>query len=104
MSDWQTAKKACHGVCFGINLENYGANQSDLNRLNRIGIVKYVQEGGKLPSDEHIQAIQGALKSFCEDASKSIKTEGVLLEVNLLLLILMKTLGRLSFLSQMTAI
>lgn len=43
MSDWQTAKKACHGVCFGINPENYGANQSDLNRLNRIEIVKYVQ-------------------------------------------------------------
>jgi hypothetical protein len=63
-------------VCFGINPENYGANQSDLNRLNRIEIVKYVQEGGKLPSDEHIQAIQGAVKSFCEDASKSIKNEG----------------------------
>lgn len=38
--------------------------------------MKYLQEGGRLPSNEHIQAIQGAVKSFCEDASKSRKNEG----------------------------
>ncbi|WP_297691725.1 hypothetical protein, partial [uncultured Eudoraea sp.] len=74
ISDWQTIKKSCHGVCFGINPQDYGAKQSDLQRLNKIGIVKYVQEGGRLPSDEHIQAIQGALKSFCED-STSLKNK-----------------------------
>lgn len=75
MSDWQTAKKSCHGVCFGINPEDYGASQSDLDRLNRIGIVKYVQEGGRLPSDEHIQAIQSAVREFCEDSNKSTRNE-----------------------------
>ena len=27
ISDWQTAKKSYHGVCFGINPEDYGAKQ-----------------------------------------------------------------------------
>ena len=75
ISDWQTAKKSCYWICFGVNPEDYGAKQSDFYRLNKVGIVKYVQEGGRLPSDKHIQAIQGALKSFCEDVSKSIKNE-----------------------------
>ena len=75
MSDWQTAKKAYHGVCFGINPEDYGAKQSDLHRLNKIGIVKYYQEGGRLPSKEHIKAIQSAFKSFCEDREQSNRND-----------------------------
>ena len=42
ISDWQAAKKICHGVCFEINPEDYGAKQSDLDRLNRIVMCKKV--------------------------------------------------------------
>ena len=54
ISDWQTVNKSWHGVCFGIKPQGYGAKQSDLKRLNKIAIVKYIHEGGRIPSDEHI--------------------------------------------------
>ena len=50
ISEWQATKKICHGVCFEIKPEDYGAKQSDLHRLNKIGIDRYVREGGRLPS------------------------------------------------------
>lgn len=71
ISDWQAAKKIYHGGCFGIKPEDYGAKQSDLHRLNQIGIVDYVKEGGRLPSHEHIRAYQNALKDFCEGSTSS---------------------------------
>jgi len=74
ISEWQATKKICHGVCFGIKPEDYGAKQSDLHRLNKIGIGRYVREGGRLPTAEHTRAYQNALKYFCE-ASTNLKNE-----------------------------
>ena len=74
ISEWQATKKICHGVCFGIKPEDYGAKQSDLHRLNKIGIARYVREGGRLPTAEHTRAYQDALKDFCE-ASTNLKNK-----------------------------
>ena len=34
-----------------------------------------MQEGGRLPTQAHIQASQTAIKNFCEDNSRSVKNE-----------------------------
>lgn len=71
LTDWQFIKKACYDVCFGMKPEDSGDMQSDLQRLNDISIVKYLIEGGRLPTEAHINAIRIALKEFCEDSTNS---------------------------------
>jgi hypothetical protein len=49
--DWQGAKKAYHGKGLGINPEDYGITQKELNKIrDKGGLIGYVQGGGKLPS------------------------------------------------------
>ena len=76
MSDWQTAKKIEDGVCFGIDPADYNITQAELRQINKDGgIIKYVQEGNKLPSIEHVRAYQNAMKNFCKDRNLSVRND-----------------------------
>ena len=67
-SDLQGAKKIYHAGEFGINPEDYGMTQSDLMRLKRIGLTKYVREGRPIPPIELVREYQRAVKNLHDDA------------------------------------
>ena len=64
---WQTCKKIYHAIDFGINPEDFGMTQSQLNEIGKDGFIAYAQRGNKLPSMEHVRAYQRSLKDICTD-------------------------------------
>ena len=75
-STWQAAKKIYHSNDFGIDPESYGMTKSNLNRLNLIGLTKYVQEGNPLPPVELVKNYQKGVKDMCDNAEHFDGTYG----------------------------
>ena len=71
ISDWQALKHIYHGTGVGINPEDYGIPQQELELMRQEpgGLIAYVQRGHKLPSLEHVKAYQKALKDICKNPS-----------------------------------
>lgn len=68
--DWQALKHIYYATGVGVNPEDYSINQKELNQMReRGGLIAYVQRGHKLPSLEHLQTYQKALKDICENPS-----------------------------------
>lgn len=68
IGDWQALKHLRHAVGLGVNPEDYGMTQEALQAMSKNGgLVAYVRRGFKLPSIEHVQAYQAALKQICLD-------------------------------------
>lgn len=68
IGDWQALKHLYHATGVGVNPEDYGITQQELNKIREPGgLIAYVQRGHKLPSIEHVRAYQKALKDICEN-------------------------------------
>lgn len=67
MSDWQAASHIYHATGVGVGPENYGLTQDEIMKITKEegGFIKDVQRGNKLPSMEHVQAYQEAVKNIC---------------------------------------
>ena len=75
ITEQQATKKIEHAVCFKIKPEAYGFSQDQAKRINKVGIVAYLREGGKLPSLDLTRAYQNAIKDFCEDRNQSERND-----------------------------
>ena len=72
-----SGKKIEHAVCFGLKPEDFGFSQEQAIQINspKGGIRAYVQQGKPLPSLDFIRAYQNAIKSFCEDRTRSVRND-----------------------------
>ena len=69
ISEWQAASHLYHGNGIGVNPEDFGMTQAQLEKMRECGFIKYVQRGNKLPSIEHVKTYQKGLKGICQDTS-----------------------------------
>lgn len=70
VTDRQAFSHLYHANGFKVKPEDYGMTQTELEKLREKGLVKYVQDGNKLPSKEHIEAFQLAIRKCCLDTPK----------------------------------
>ncbi|MGK0448858.1 MAG: hypothetical protein ACJA2M_002659 [Polaribacter sp.] len=83
ITDWQGAKKAYHVKGLGINPEDYGITQKELNKIrDKGGLIGYVQRGGKLPPIELVRAYQTRIKEICYDPSTTKNDKATYTDVN----------------------
>lgn len=74
ITDWQAAKHIYHANGLGINPEDYGFTQEQLERIRGEsqykggGLIAYARRGYKLPQIEMIQDYQFKLKTSCKNA------------------------------------
>ena len=65
---WQACKKIDHAIGFGINPEDYGMNQKELMKISRPGgLIRYVQDGNRLPPIEFVKKYASTIKDSCLD-------------------------------------
>lgn len=63
VTELRAAQKSYHASQLGVNPEDYGVSQKDLQIINEIGLYKYAQTGKPLPPIEFIRAYQQAIKN-----------------------------------------
>jgi hypothetical protein len=83
ITDWQGAKKSYHAKGLGINIEDYGITQKELNKIrDKGGLIGYVQRGEKLPPRELVIAYQTRIKDICYDPSTTKNDKATYTDVN----------------------
>ena len=65
-----------HAKGLGVDPELYGMTQAQLMKISQpSGLIEYVRKGNKLPSLEHVNSYQTALKNICQTARKRMDTK-----------------------------
>ena len=75
LTDWQCAKKIYHSKGMGINPEEYGFTQKELERIRgekrykEGGLVAYARRGYRLPTIKMIHDYRSKIKGYCDKAT-----------------------------------
>lgn len=77
ITDWQMAKKVYHLTGFGINIQEYGMTQAEMNLIREHGLVQYTMNGGSFPPLNLIREGQRCIHDICYNDRTNRKENGI---------------------------
>lgn len=77
MNGQQNAKKLIHGSDFGLDLQNSGFSQAEAKKINKLSIIEYVAQSGKIPSVDLVRDYINSSKIFYEDNPRITRNDTV---------------------------
>lgn len=72
---WSAAKHIHHSPDFGLDPKKYGMTQKDLDSVAKNGLINHIRDGGTIPNDKYVKALQQRWKAFAEHPT--VKYRGI---------------------------